>query len=139
MGLTSTTDQKLFSITGDRPVRLGTPLKIQFFVQYSELDEIPQIKRVYVDGTPTCVSGLLTRFGGFDVTTESPGSGPIYLEHLPLLTYPSISQSPTRVDNVSSTLNRQVSVKHFGQTLIFNSLLIFRQDSSAGRRAALFI
>lgn len=106
MGETRTFNQKRFTISGRRNIQPGVKLPIKFFVKYDELGEIPQVTRVFVDGVLMCLSGSTTLSANLGETSgqSSVGvtkSGGILLSDLPLQAFPSVTQIPQQVDNVS--------------------------------------
>lgn len=105
LGDTRTFDQKRFIIFGPRHVRPGTRLPINFFVKYDELEQIPQLRNVFVDGVSTCISGLSKRPARFEpmagFTTEAPKTDGISLADLPFQSNPSVTLIPQQVNNVS--------------------------------------
>ena len=112
MGDTRTFDQKRFIFIGREPVRPGFRLPIKLFVKYDELEGIPQIKTIYIDGVSTCLSGTTAtnrptpkpvRFEPFsDFSEEPPRASGIRLQDLPFDKFPGVTLLPTQVNNVSA-------------------------------------
>ena len=79
---------------------------MNFFVKFNELDEIPEVKRVFVDGVPICISGSTSRPAGIqsssgELSPKAPKPDGIFLSDLPLDEFPQVTQIPLQVDNVS--------------------------------------
>lgn len=112
MGDTRTFNQKRFISIGRERVRPGFRLPIKLFVKYDEFEGIPQIKTIYIDGVPTCVSGIKTtnqptpkpvRFQpSSNFSDEPPRPSGISLQDLPFDKFPGVTLLPTQVNNVSS-------------------------------------
>lgn len=92
-------------IFGRRNVRSGTSLPINLFVKYDELEAIPQIKSILIDGVPICVTGTTSQPVGVmkqnEVSTSSPPQSGLVLSDLPFQQFPSVTQIPAQVNNVS--------------------------------------
>lgn len=81
-------------------------MPINLFVKFDELEEIPQIKTVFVDGVQTCISGEVKRpqdvQSSSSFPTEPPKTKGIRLNDLPFESFPSVTLIPPQVNNVSS-------------------------------------
>jgi hypothetical protein len=83
-------------------------LSVDFFVKFDELGEVPQVKRVLINDVPVCLSGGTTLSSGsasnseeaFGSSQPTKPSG-ISLLDLPLQRFPSVTQIPYEVNNVS--------------------------------------
>jgi len=88
------------------------PLPINFFIKFNELEDIPQLKSIKVNGMPICFNapeegppisvGIQASFG----PTEAPAKKfvGISLTDLNLNSFPSITNIPQQVNNVSEWL-----------------------------------
>lgn len=105
LGDTRTFDQKRFIVIGRQPVRPGYRLPIKLFVNYDELEGIPKLKTVYIDGMPICVTGSTNKPAGIetfsDFSTEPAKPSGIRLQDLPFDKFPSVTLLPPQVNNVS--------------------------------------
>lgn len=105
LGETKTSNQKRFTINGRRNTRPGVKLPVNFFLKFDELGEIPQIRKIWIDGAPVCVSGKTENSkdaenkGGVEAETVKQNG--ISLSNLPFQSYPSVTSLPQQVNNVS--------------------------------------
>lgn len=78
-------------------------------MKFDELGEIPQVKRVFIDGVPVCLSGETSLVGGIEISGRPSDDFPmtavkpsgILLSDLQLQAFPNVTQIPQQVDNVS--------------------------------------
>lgn len=116
-GSVRTWNSKRFIIIGEKPVTQNVRIKIKFFVKYSPLEQIPDIKSITIDDQVYCVTDATidtipmisptrtTRKPSPTIPTIPPittNDIDIYLSELPISQYPAIEQIPTEVNNVSS-------------------------------------
>lgn len=107
LGETKTFDQKRFMIFGRRNIRAGTRLPVNFFVKYDELEAIPEIVNILVDGEPVCVSSIGSPVRDqAHASSETTKSG-ILVSDLPLQQFPSVTKIPDQVNNVSRDIVRE--------------------------------
>lgn len=80
-------------------------MPIKVFVKYDELEEIPKLKTVFVDGVPVCLSGLKDEPNGIepfsDFSSDVARPSGIRLQDLPFDGFPSVTLLPSQVNNVS--------------------------------------
>jgi hypothetical protein len=81
-------------------------LTVDFFVKFDELGEIPQVKRILINDVPVCLSGATSLSSGSEEALESSQGFPtkpsgLSLLDLPLQRFPSVTQIPQQVNNVS--------------------------------------
>ena len=88
-------------------------LVIDFFVKYDELEEVPQVKSVLVNNIPICLSGssaLSSEDNEEVISNEGPqeptSPSGISLQDLSFETFPSVTQIPPQVNNVSDFVTK---------------------------------
>lgn len=111
-GEARTWNSKKFIITSRRSVKKEERIKINFFVKYSELEQIPDLISISIDDQVYCVKNSSTVMAPMLTPKPATGTLPIVvpikpngldisLSELPISRYPAIEQIPKEVDNVS--------------------------------------
>lgn len=111
-GAVRTWNSKNFIILSQRSVTRDERIKIIFFVKYSELEQIPDIKSISIDDQVYCVKDasnditpmIPTRPPAKPTSTVAPpqtNKNGFSLSELPIALFPSVEQIPTEVNNVS--------------------------------------
>lgn len=104
-------------------------------MKYDELEGIPKLKTVFIDGVPTCVSGINNRPASLetlsDFSKELPKPNGIRLDDLSFGMFPSVTLLPPRVNNVRQPLINQFKIKCFNE-------IIFRMTLNAAHQETLF-
>lgn len=105
-GNSITNDQKTYTITGQRPN--VNPIIINLFLKFSEFDEIPYLKEIKINGHHVCLPDTSNE----EIRTEKAYSmmppafnrsmdNMFVLTDLPFNSFPNVSLSPLKVNNVS--------------------------------------
>ena len=106
-GLIRTWNSKKFIIHSQKDVKSNERIKIKFFVKYSELEQVPDIKSISIDDQVYCVKDASIEMTPVipprspSITVKPSNNKEISFSELPVSQYPLIEQIPTEVDNVS--------------------------------------
>lgn len=113
LGNVKTSDQKVFIINGVGKFNGGSKVSVNFFLKFDELEDVPNVKRVFIDSEQVCVKGkrLIEQSGNFITTTTSETDTStdatptrdytdIKLGDLPFANFSNVTEIPSTVDNV---------------------------------------
>lgn len=102
----------MYTITNENYLHTGLPLTINLSIKYDELEEIPNLKNLYINDVPVCISHNNDddedmKRSNFYSTMEpsfNQSMSNFFLTDLSFDSFPNITTSPQQVSNVRLNL-----------------------------------